>query len=81
MVNGVRFLISKDDLASGPGTRLNHSRAFVYQSFIKVRKETEKASDIDIRKGMESVPLAGVSSMSGLPVHHQLPEFTQTNVH
>ena len=76
MVNGVRFLISKEeeDVASGPGTRLNHSRA-------KLRKETEKASDIDIREGMESVPLAGVSSMPGLPVHHQLPEFTQTNVH
>ena len=56
MVNGVRFLISKEDSASGPGTRLDHSRAFVLQNFIKVRKETEKVSDIDIRKGMESCP-------------------------
>ena len=61
-------------LASGPGTRLNHSRA-------KVRKETEKASDIDIRKGMESVPLAGVSSMPGFPVLHHFLKLAQTRVH
>ena len=42
MVNDVGFVISKEDLASGPGTRLDHSRAFVWQSFIKVRKGTEK---------------------------------------
>ena len=30
MVNNVRFVISEEeDLASGPGTRLDHSRAFV----------------------------------------------------
>ena len=29
MVNDVGFVISKEDLASGPGTRLDHSRAFV----------------------------------------------------
>ena len=29
MVNGVRFMIAEEkDLASGPGTRLDHSRAF-----------------------------------------------------
>ena len=33
----VGFVIS-EDLAWGPGTRLDHSRAFVYQSFIKVKK-------------------------------------------
>ena len=42
MVNEVGFVISEEDLASGPGTRLDHSRAFVWQSFIKVRKGTEK---------------------------------------
>ena len=47
---GVGFLLS-EDLALGPGTRLDHSRAFVWQSFIKVRKRTEKPSDIDIRRG------------------------------
>ena len=41
MVNDVRLMISKEDLALGPGTRLNHSRAFVYQSFIKVREDRE----------------------------------------
>ena len=45
----------------GPGTRLDHSRAFVWQSFIKVRKGTEKASDIDITRGMESASFASVS--------------------
>ena len=56
MVKDVGFLISKEDLVSGPGTRLDHSRAFVQQSFIKVRKGTEKASDIDIRRGTENAP-------------------------
>ena len=63
MVNDVRFVISEeDDLALGPGTRLDHSRAFVWQSFIKVRKRTEKPSDIDIRMGMESAPLSSVTN-------------------
>ena len=59
-MNDVGFVISKEDLALGPGTRLDHSRAFVYQRFIKVRKGIEKASDIDIRSGMESVPLTSL---------------------
>ena len=53
MVNDVRLMISEEDLASGPGTILDHSRAFV-STFIKERKGTEKASDIDIRRGTES---------------------------
>ena len=28
MVNGVIFVISEEDLALGPGTKLNHSKAF-----------------------------------------------------
>ena len=36
MVNDVGFLISKEDSASGPGTRFDPSRVFVQQSFIKV---------------------------------------------
>ena len=37
MVNNVGLVISKEeDLALGPGTRLDHSRAFVLQSFVKV---------------------------------------------
>ena len=54
MVNDVRFLISEEDLASGSGTRLDHSRATLIKS-------TKKASDIDIRRGMESAPLASVT--------------------
>ena len=61
MVNSVRVVISGEDLASGPGTRLDHSRAFVWQSFIKVRKGPEKASDVDIRRGTESALLASVN--------------------
>ena len=33
-MNGVEFVISKEDLISGPGTRLDPSRAFAEQSFI-----------------------------------------------
>ena len=29
MVNNVGFVISEEDLASGPGTGLEHSKAFV----------------------------------------------------
>ena len=29
MVNDVIFVISEEDIALGPGTRLDHSRAFV----------------------------------------------------
>ena len=36
IMNSVRFLTSEEDLASGPGTRLDHSIAFMSQSFIKV---------------------------------------------
>ena len=41
-MNGAGFEISKEDLALGPGTRLDHSRAFVKQSFIKVKKGQRK---------------------------------------
>ena len=55
-------MISKEeDLTLGPGTRLDHSRALVWQSFIKVKKGEERASDIDIRSGMESDHLASLS--------------------
>ena len=61
-MNDVGFMIAEEeDLASEPGTRLDHSRAFVSQGFIKVWKGTEKASDRDIRRGMESTPLPGIS--------------------
>ena len=65
MVNGVGYVISKEgDLASGPRTRLDHSKAFVQPSFIKVRQGTDKAYDIDIRRGMESAPHISLSKGS-----------------
>ena len=62
MGNRVGFVISKEeDLTLGSGTRLDHSRAFVQQSFIKVYKGTENTSDTDIRRATESAPLASLS--------------------
>ena len=61
MVNAVGFVISKEDLASRPGTRLDHSRAFFVAVFYQSIKGTEKASDIGIRRGTESAPLSGLS--------------------
>ena len=51
-MNDVRFVFSKEDLAAGPGTRLDHCRAFVWQSLV-MWKRKEKASDRDIRRGGE----------------------------
>ena len=48
MVNEVWFVISEEDLASGPETKLDHSEVLCGRSFITV-KGTEKDSDIDIR--------------------------------
>ena len=55
------MISEEDDLALEPGTKLVHSRAFGWQSFIKVSKGTEKPSDIELRRGMESVPVASLS--------------------
>ena len=41
-VDNLRFVISEEDLALGPGTGLDHSTAFVWQSFIKVKKGHRK---------------------------------------
>ena len=71
-MNYVGFVISKEDLVLGPGIRLDHSRTFVLQNFIKVRKGSEKASNIDIRRGMENAPLAGV-------IHHMKKEKERQN--
>ena len=39
MVNDVRFMISEeDDLASGPGKRLDHSKLLGDRSFITVKR-------------------------------------------
>ena len=56
MVNGVGFMVSEEeDLASGPGTSLDHSRAFMQRSFIS-ENGPEKASDTDITKGSGGAP-------------------------
>ena len=42
MVNDVRFVVSKEeDLASGSGTRLDHSELLCGRSFITVKKDTD----------------------------------------
>ena len=60
-MDSARFNVSEEeDLTSGSRTRVDHSRALAEQIIIKVRKGTEKASDMDIRKGLENAPLASV---------------------
>ena len=56
-VNGVRFLIS-ENLPLGPGMILQD---LLYSRTLLKLKGTEKASDTDFRRQMESVPLASVS--------------------
>ena len=58
-MNDVGFVIcEEEDLASGPGTRLDHLHSRV---LLKYKQGTEKASDIDITRGTKSAPLASVS--------------------
>ena len=54
-MNDVGFVISEEDLALGPETRLDHSELLCGRSFITV-KGKEKASDIDIRRGWRVPP-------------------------
>ena len=55
MVTNVGFLISKENLTSGPETRLDHSGLLCGRSFITVKKD-RKASVIDIRMETEHAP-------------------------
>ena len=58
-MNDVGFVIAEEeDLALGPGTRLDHLCSRV---LLKYKKGTEKTSDIDIRRGTNSGPLASLS--------------------
>lgn len=50
------MISEEEDLAVGPGIIRDHSRAFVEQSFIKVRKGAEKASDTDSEGGWGCPP-------------------------
>ena len=56
MVNDVGFMISKEVLASGPGTGLI-TQSFCVAEVLLQWKRTEEVSDIDIRRGMEGAPL------------------------
>ena len=56
-MNDVRFVISKEDLASGPGTRFDHSKAFVYQTLIKVKKGQRKLLTETSEGGQRVYPL------------------------
>ena len=60
MVKEVGFVISEEDLALGPGTRLDHSRALVKQSFIKVKKGQRKLLT-QTSEGGQSALLTGLS--------------------
>ena len=40
---GCWIMICEEDLALGPGARLDHSRDFVWQSFIKVWKRARES--------------------------------------
>ena len=58
----VKLMISKEGLSLGPGTRLDHSRAFVQQSFITVEKGQRKLLTQTSKGGWRmphSVVLAG----------------------
>ena len=69
MVNGVRFVISKEeDLAWGPGLRLQTLRTSCGKSFITVKKETEKASDTDVRRETESAPSLVARELCTFPI-------------
>ena len=56
------MIFKEEDLASGPGTRLDGSlKSFCAAEFIKVTKGTERASDTDIRRGTESASTPSLS--------------------
>ena len=54
------FLASRGEKFNpGPETRLDHSELLYNKVLLKYKRE--KASDIDIRRGMESAPFTSVS--------------------
>ena len=59
-------------------------RSLVYFFFLKRKKKKQFFSLLQIRSDTQSCPTLYHPmncSTPGLPVHHQLPEFTQTHVH
>ena len=70
MVNDVGFVISEEVLASGPGTGLITQSFCVAEVLLLYEKGTKKASDIDIRRRMESAPL--IKSYPGFVNFYQI---------
>ena len=59
-LNNVGFVISEEDLASGPGTSLDHSRVLCSRVLLKWKRDWESFWHKH-QKGAESAPLASVS--------------------
>ena len=59
MVNDVGFMISEEDLASGPGLL---TQELLYSRVLLKYEKGQKASDIDFRRGTESAPLLVLAS-------------------
>ena len=55
------FLASGEEFNPGPETRLGRSELLCNRVLLSI-KETEEASDIDIRRGQKEYPLASVSN-------------------
>ena len=85
MVNNVRFMISEEDLASGPETRLDHSSLLYGKSFITVKRDREsfwhKYQEVDgecplalagLYKPLTSLPFLGLPSVN--TNHHETTE-------
>jgi len=86
-----------NNLVYADDTTLKAEREELKSLLMKVKEESEKVGlklNIQKTKIMASGPISSVQSLSrvrlcdpmdhstpGLPVHHQLPEFTQTHVH
>ena len=47
-----------EDFDPGPETRLDHWSFLCHRILLKYKREREKASDIDIRRGQKECPLA-----------------------
>ena len=86
-----------NNLVYADDTTLKAEREELKSLLMKVKEESEKVGlklNIQKTKIMASGPISSVQSLSrvwlcnpmdrstpGLPVHHQLPEFTQIHVH
>ena len=61
MVNGIGFVISKEEEFGTRGPGLITQDLLYGRVLLKYEKGTENPSDIDIRGGMESAPFTNVS--------------------